>query len=80
MLRSERDMNAKRASEASMSSGSKKAKVITEPSLADESWWTQGTFTVCDNQTDKLDLPLRTKLGAINADPKVSLWRMLWSF
>ena len=69
LLREERDQVKRSASEAS-SSNAKKAKTIREPSLSDESWWTKGTYEVRDNQTDILALSLRTKLGAINADPK----------
>ena len=72
LLKEEREeAKAKRAASETASSSSKKAKTITEPSLADESWWTVGTFQVRDNQTDQLSLDLRTKLGSINADPKV---------
>ena len=71
LLKEEREHQAKRAASETASSSSKKAKTITEPSLADESWWTVGTFQVRDNQTDQLSLDLRTKLGSINADPKV---------
>ena len=59
------------AAEAPQSSSAKKAKIIQEPVLNDRSWWTTGQFEVEDNQTDKLALDLRMKLGAINADPKV---------
>ena len=69
LLREERDQVKRSASEAS-SSSAKKAKTIREPALSDESWWTKGTFEIRDNQTDILALSLRTKLGAINADPK----------
>ncbi len=71
LLREERDHQAKRAASETSSSNPKKAKTITEPSLADETWWTIGTFDVRDNQTDQLCLDLRARLGSINADPKV---------
>ena len=60
------------AADAPQSSSGKKAKIIQEPVLSDRSWWTTGQYEVEDNQTDKLALDLRIKLGAINADPKVS--------
>ena len=59
------------AADAPQSSSGKKAKIIQEPVLSDRSWWTTGQYEVEDNQTDKLALDLRIKLGAINADPKV---------
>lgn len=44
---------------------------ITEPSMADQSWWVKGDFSLVDNKADKLELGLRWRLGAINSDPKV---------
>ena len=47
---------------------------ITEPSMADHSWWVEGDYTLVDNKADRLELGLRLRLGAINADPKVIQW------
>ena len=40
---------------------------ITEPPMADHSWWVEGDFSLTDNKADRLELGLRMKLGAINA-------------
>ena len=51
--------------------GSKSTTTITEPVMSDRSWWVEGDFNLTDNKQDRLELGLRLRLGAVNANPKV---------